>query len=79
MICAASRHLLHGRTVPPTDRFDHAALRYLTKTQAGWSAGKPVNPIAAVAATSSGICENAGCRVDPLQLILLGSRKSVIC
>ena len=78
MTCAALRHLLRGQAVRPTDRFDHAALRCLTKTQAGWSAGKPISPIAAVAATSSGIGEKVGCRLDPLQLILLGLRKSVI-
>ena len=55
MTCAASRHLLHGQAVRPTDRFDYAALRYLTKTQAGWSAGKQISPIAAVAATSIGL------------------------
>jgi len=78
MTYAASQHLLHGQAVRPTDRFDYAALRYLTKTQAGWSAGKQISPIAAVAATSSGIDEKAGGRVDPLQLILPGSRKSAI-
>lgn len=66
MTSAALRRLLHGQAVRPTDRFDHAALRYLTETQAGWSAGKPIRPIAAIAAMSSGIGEKAGCRVDPL-------------